>query len=326
MMWWMRALQITSIDGPSGMATAEIEPPVRGESEVLISVHAAGVAYPDLLLSIGSYQYKPDLPFVPGSEVAGIVLEAPAGSGLEPGMRVAAYTHLGGYQEITVAPADQVFPIPDNLSFIAAAALPINYLTAHFALCTRGRLSPGETVLVHGAGGGLGVACIQLARALGATVIAVVSDEAKASVAQQAGAHHVIPVEGFLAAAKELTGGRGVDIVADPVGGDRVTDSLRSLAPLGRLLVLGFTGGDIPSIKVNRLLLNNVDAIGVGWGAYAMAHDGFMQEQWSEILPLLESKAFTPLVTIESTLETVPAVLQAMHTRTLAGKAVAVLQ
>ncbi|MHB1164135.1 MAG: NADPH:quinone oxidoreductase family protein [Candidatus Nanopelagicales bacterium] len=321
----MRALHVTRLDGPGFMDIVDIAPPLRQGNEVLIDVRAAGLAFPDLLLTRGAYQLRPDLPFVPGSEVAGLVLEAPLGSGFQPGDRVAAYTHLSGFQSLATAPADRVFTLPDNVSFAVGAALPMNYFTAHFALRVRGRLAEGETVLVHGAGGGVGVAVIQLARAWRATTIAVTSDAAKSEVARRAGADHVIPVDHFREAVHDLTDGHGVDIVADPVGGDRVTDSLRSLAPLGRLLILGFTAGEIPTVKVNRLLLNNIDVVGVGFGAYALQRDGYMGAQWQELLPLLGNGALRPLVTLECRLEDIPAVLASMENRTLTGKAVAIV-
>ena len=163
------------------------------------------------------------------------------------------------------------------MSFEAGAGLLFNDLTVHCALRTRGRLAPGESVLVHGAAGGIGTSTLRLATAWGAArTIAVVSTEDKADVARAAGATDVVLADGFKDAVKELTGGRGVDVVVDPVGGDRFTDSLRSLAPGGRLLVIGFTGGEIPTVKVNRLLLNNVDAVGVGWGAWAATHPGYL--------------------------------------------------
>jgi NADPH2:quinone reductase len=239
---------------------------------------------------------KPPLPFTPGTELAGVVRSAPDGCAVQPGDRVAAFPGGGGFAELAVCDQSWVFPIPDRLSFAAAAALPMNYLTMHFGLIRRGRLSAGESVLVHGAAGGVGTAAVQIAKAWGAQVIAVVSTADKIAVAQQAGADDVVLAEGFLAAVKEITDGRGVDVVADPVGGDRFTDSLRSLAPEGRLLVLGFTGGEIPTVKVNRLLLNNVDVVGVGWGAFAMPKPGFLQQQWSELLPHLESGAIEPVL------------------------------
>ena len=172
-----------------------------------------------------------------------------------------------GMAEVAVLPPDRVFKLPDNVSFEAGAGVLFNDLTVHFALRTRGRLMPGETVLVHGAAGGIGTSTLRLAPALGAgRTIAVVSTEDKIEVAEAAGATDVVLADGFKDAVAELTDGRGVDIVLDPVGGDRFTDSLRSLAPAGRLLVVGFTGGEIPTIKVNRLLLNNVDAVGCRLG------------------------------------------------------------
>ena len=174
-----------------------------------------------------------------------------------------------------------MFKLPDNVSFEAGAGLLFNDLTVYFALTVRGRLAEGETVLVHGAAGGIGTSTLRIAPALGAgRVIAVVSTEDKAEIARAAGATDVVLADGFKDAVNDLTGGRGVDIVMDPVGGDRFTDSLRSLAPAGRLLVVGFTGGEIPTVKVNRLLLNNIDVVGVGWGAWTMKHPGALTEQW----------------------------------------------
>ena len=189
-----------------------------------------------------------------------------------------------------------LFPLPDRVSFEAGAALLMNYLTVDFALARRGALIKGETILVQGAAGGIGVATIQLAKVMGARVIAVVSSDEKAEVARKAGADDVVLADGFLAQVKELTGGRGVDLVMDPVGGDRFTDSLRSLAQEGRLLVVGFTGGTIPEVKVNRLLLNNISVVGVGWGAFWMRDPSYLQEQWARLLPYLEDGSLDPLV------------------------------
>ncbi|OBF20671.1 NADPH:quinone oxidoreductase family protein [Mycobacterium sp. ACS4331] len=284
----MRAVQITRLDGPEAIEVNDVAEPA---GDIVIDVHAAGVAFPDALLSRGLYQYKPDLPFTPGGEVAGVVRSAPDGAHVKPGDRVLGLTMItDGMAEVVALPADRVFALPDNISFEAGAGILFNDLTVHFALRTRGRLMPGETVLVHGAAGGIGTATLRLAPALGAArTIAVVSTEDKIEVATAAGASDVVLADGFKDAVAELTGGRGVDIVLDPVGGDRFTDSLRSLAPAGRLLVVGFTGGDIPTIKVNRLLLNNVDAVGVGWGAWAMSHPGYLAEQWDELSALLAS-------------------------------------
>jgi len=268
------------------------EPDAAGK--VLVDVHVAGVNFPDVLMTRGAYQMKPDLPFVPGSEVAGVVV---SGDGFAAGTRVAGFSILGGYAERAAVDATMLFPLPDRVSFEAGAALLMNYLTVDFALMRRALLVPGETVLVHGAAGGIGVATVQLAKVQGARVIAVVSSEAKGEVARKAGADEVVTdPAGFLGQVKELTGGRGVDVVMDPVGGDRFTDSLRSLAPEGRLLVVGFTAGAIPEVKVNRLLLNNISVVGVGWGAFWMHDPSYLQEQWARLLPHLEDGSLDPLV------------------------------
>lgn len=295
----MRAIQVTTLDGPRAVSEAEVADPVASDGSddgsdgsVLIEVRAAGVTFPEVLQSRGQYQLKPDLPFVPGSEVAGVVRSAPDGSGFSPGDRVVGLTMLGGFAELATAPMSLVFPLPDGVDFATGAALPVNYLTAHFALLHRGALTAGQTVLVHGAGGGVGTAAIQVARAWGATVIAVVSTKEKGEVATTAGAHHVVAAEGFRDAVKELCG--GVDLVVDPVGGDRFTDSLRCLRREGRLLVIGFVGGEIPTVKVNRLLLNNVSVVGVAWGEYLLANPDYGSQQWADLAPLVASGALAP--------------------------------
>jgi NADPH2:quinone reductase len=201
----------------------------------------------------------------------------------------------------------------------------MNYLTADFALAVRGGLQAEETVLVHGAAGGVGTATIQVAKGMGARVVAVTSTEEKAEVARRAGADDAVLVDGFRDAVKELTGGKGVDVVMDVVGGDLMTDSLRSLGTQGRLLVVGFTGGTIPEVKVNRLLLNNVDVRGVGWGAYAMVRPGFMQEQWQRLLPMLESGVVDPPIGRSYPVEEVADALAEMEERRTLGKSVLTL-
>jgi NADPH2:quinone reductase len=192
----------------------------------------------------------------------------------------------------------------------------------HFALTRRGGLRAGETVLVHGAAGGVGTAALQLIRAYGARSIAVVSSEEKAAVAKAAGADEVVLAAGFREHVAGLTGGQGVDMVVDPVGGDRFTDSLRSLATGGRLLVIGFTGGEIPTVRVNRLLLNNIAVVGVGWGAYWLKRPGYLQEQWRELLPLMETGQLVPLVGAVYPLEEASAALAEMEERRTKGRTV----
>ncbi|MDT5088059.1 MAG: NADPH:quinone reductase [Mycobacterium sp.] len=318
----MRAAQLTRLDGPDGVEISEIDEPT-GDG-VIVDVHAAGAAFPDALLTRGLYQYRPDPPFVLGAEIAGVVRSAPADAPVKTGDRVVGLTMLtGGMAEVAVLAPDRVFKLPDNVSFAAGAGLLFNDLTVYFALTVRGRLHEGETVLVHGAAGGIGTSALRLAPVLGASrVIAVVSTDDKADIARAAGATDVVLADGFKDAVKELTGGRGVDLVVDPVGGDRFIDSLRSLAPGGRLLVIGFTGGEIPTVKVNRLLLNNVDVVGVGWGAWAGTHPGALTEQWAELEKLLASGKLPPPEPVVYPLDEAAAAIASLENRTAKGKVV----
>jgi NADPH2:quinone reductase len=233
---------------------------------------------------------------------------------------VAAFPGFGGFAEQVCADARAVFLLPQRISFVAGAGLLMNYLTVHFALTRRGRLQPGETVLVHGAAGGVGTAAVQLAHVLGARVIAVVSTSAKADVAGKAGADEIIFAEGFREAVAELTAGRGVDIVVDPVGADRFLDSLRSLAPEGRLLVVGFTGGEIPTVKVNRLLLNNIEVVGVGWGEFWRWQPDYLHQQWAQLLPHLRAGTLDPVLGSSYPLERAGAALRDLDERRAVGK------
>lgn len=290
----MKAIQITSLDGPEAIELLDVDAPVAAEGQVLIEVKAAGVAFPEVLQSRGLYQIKPDLPFTPGAEVAGVVLAAAESTGFAVGDRVAALPLLGGFAEQAAAQADLTFKLPDNVSFEQAAAIPFNYLTVYFALIERGQMLAGDSVLVHGAAGGIGTAAIQLAKAYGAgRVIAVTSTAEKGAIALETGADEFVLVDGFKDAVK--TQG-GVDLVVDPVGGDRFTDSLRCLKENGRLLVIGFTGGSIPTVQVNRLLLNNISVVGVGWGAFVLKRPGYVSRQWAAILPHIESGALSPVI------------------------------
>jgi NADPH2:quinone reductase len=319
----MRAIRVTELSGPDAVQLVEVDEPAA-DGGIVVDVHAAGVAFPDALLTRGLYQYKPELPFTLGAEIAGVVRSAPAGSAVKPGDRVAGLTMItGAMAETAVLAADRAFPLPDNVSFEAGAGLLFNDLTVYFALTVRGRLAEGETVLVHGAAGGIGTSTLRLAPALGAgRVIAVVSTEDKAEVARAAGATDVVLADGFKDAVAELTGGKGVDIVMDPVGGDRFTDSLRSLAPGGRLLVVGFTGGEIPTVKVNRLLLNNVDVVGVGWGAWTMTHPGALAEEWDGLAALLKSGRLAAPQPEVYPFEQAGAAVASLENRTAKGKAV----
>jgi NADPH:quinone reductase len=321
----MRAARVTRLDGPDAIEVVEVDEPAHDDLQgVVVDVYAAGVAFPDALLTRGLYQYKPNPPFVLGAEVAGVVRSAPDGSQWQPGDRVVGLTMLtGGMAEVAVLMPDRTFRLPDNVSFEAGAGVLFNDLTVYFALTVRGRLQQGETVLVHGAAGGIGTSALRLAPALEASrTIAVVSTEEKGQIATAAGATDVVLADGFKDAVKELTNERGVDIVVDPVGGDRMTDSLRSLAPGGRLLVIGFTGGDIPTVKVNRLLLNNLDVVGVGWGAWTATHPGALAEQWAGLEELLTSGRLSPPQPAVYPLDEAAAAVASLENRTAKGKVV----
>jgi len=322
----MRSLQVTRLDGPDGVEVVDVPQTEAGAGEVLVEVHALGISWPDLLLSRGEYQLKPDVPFQLGVDFAGVVRSAPDDAHVAEGDRVACCLPYGGGADVVAVAADGLFALPDAVSFEKAAALPMNYLTAQFALGTRGSLRPGETVLVHGASGGVGTATLQVAKGYGARTVAVVSTEEKAEFVRGLGADHVVLVDGFLSAVKELTDGRGVDVVVDVVGGDLMTDSLRALASEGRLLVVGFTGGSIPEVRVNRLLLNNIDVRGVGWGAYAMTRPGYMRSQWEQLLPMLESGVVDPPVASTYPLEEAGRALSEMAERRVLGKTVLTLR
>ena len=324
----MRAVQIVQLSGPEGaLELTELPEPEPSHamtpgSGVVVDVKAAGVSFPEVLQTRGEYQLKPPLPFVPGSEVGGVVRSAPEGSSLEPGDRVAAFCALGGFAEVAVAPEFLTFKLPDQLDFAQAAALVLNYHTAYFALRLRGRLAEGETVLVHGAAGGVGTAVLQVAKGLGARTYAVVSTDEKEQVAHEAGADEVLRSDGpWKDEARELSGG-GVDLILDPVGGDRFTDSLRSLRETGRVVVVGFTGGSIPEVRVNRLLLGNTEVIGAGWGAYVMSKPERCTEIGGEIARLIEAGSIRPIIGARFPLERAADALNLIDQRGAVGKVV----
>jgi NADPH:quinone reductase len=324
----MRAVQITELSGPrSALSFVDLPEPEPSHvltpgNGVVVDVHAAGVSFPEVLQTRGEYQIKPPLPFVPGSEVGGVVRSAPEGSGLEEGDRVAACCMLGAFAEVAVAPEFLTFPLSEELDFAQGAGLVLNYHTAYFSLHHRGRLREGETVLVHGAAGGVGTATLQIAKGLGARTIAVVSSDEKEKVAREAGADDVVRSDGaWKDEAKELSGG-GVDVVIDPVGGDRFTDSLRSLREGGRLVVVGFTAGSIPEVKVNRLLLNNTEVVGAGWGAFVMGKPDINGEIGSEVGRLIDEGFVRPIVGARFPLERASDALQLIDGRGATGKVV----
>ncbi|WP_374763670.1 NADPH:quinone oxidoreductase family protein [Yunchengibacter salinarum] len=273
----MKAVLCKELGGAEKLVVEDVPAPRPGPKDVLVDVKAAGVNFPDVLIIQGKYQFQPDLPFTPGGEGAGVVAEVGAEvDGIKPGDRV-LFTHLtGAFAEQAVVPAGAVVPIPDAMPFDAAAGLTITYATSLHALKQRADLKAGETVLVLGAAGGVGLAAVELAKAMGATVIAATSSEEKGAVARAAGADKVITysTEDLKKTAKDLTGGRGVDVVYDPVGSDYTEQALRAMAPGGRLLVIGFAAGDIPKVPANLCLLKQCSLVGVFWGAWAAANPG----------------------------------------------------
>lgn len=277
----MKALVAQQLSGPSGLAYTDMPAPedAVGADNVVIDVGAAGVCFPDLLLLRGEYQLRLEPPFIPGMEVAGVVRSTSVGSDFHVGQRVSALTMLGGFAEQVSVPAGSVVPTPADVDDATAAALLGNYYTMYFALWRRGALRAGETVLVLGSAGGVGTAAIQIAKALGAKVIALVHRPSAVEFVESLGADVVLPLtDGWLDAVKLHTGGRGVDVVVDPIGGQTFDDAVRAMATEGRLLVIGFAAGGIPTIKVNRLLLRNASIVGVGWGEFALRTPGAQAE------------------------------------------------
>ncbi|BBX49653.1 NADPH:quinone oxidoreductase family protein [Mycolicibacterium poriferae] len=285
----MKALVAQELSGPAGLVYTDAPDPANPD-QVVIDVGAAGVCFPDLLLLRGEYQMRLDPPFVPGMEVAGVVRSAPQKSGFSAGQRVSAFTMLGGYAEqVGVAP-DAVVPTPADIDDASAASLLGNYYTMQFALQRRGALHPGETVLVLGSAGGVGTAAVQIAKAMGANVIAMVHRPGAVEFVESLGADAVLPLtDGWRDAVLAHTGGRGVDMVVDPVGGPAFDDAIRVLATEGRLLVIGFAAGGIPTVKVNRLLLRNVGVLGVGWGEFVNRTPGAQAEVGAALGALVEA-------------------------------------
>jgi NADPH2:quinone reductase len=298
----MFAHRIAAFTGPEDVEWTEVaepaEPAVGGG--VVIDVAAAGVSFADLLQTRGAYQMRVALPYTPGMDAAGVVRSCAPGADYRPGQRVAVLVPYGCWQEVMNVPPERVLRLPDGMSFEAGAAAALNGLTVLFALARRARAQAGETLLVHGAAGGVGTAALQLGKALGLRTIAVAGDEAKREFAVRCGADHAVLIDGqqgdgrqgdgWLAAVRDLVGERAVDIVLDPVGSDRMTDSLRSLAPEGRLLVLGFAGGEIPVVKVNRLLLGNTGVLGVASREFFEQRPALVAELWGQLTELWRTR------------------------------------
>ncbi len=319
----MRALQVNELSGPDGITVVDTAEPADDGSSVVVEVKAAGVSFPDLLQTRGLYQVRPEPPFVPGLELAGIVRSAPDGSGFAPGDRVCGMGQAV-LAEVATARPGQLFALPEALSWEEGAALVMNYQTAVFCMLHRGGLTAGESVLVLGASGGVGTSGIQVAKAIGAgPVIGLVSTEAKGEVATAAGADEIVLVsDGWKDEVRALTDGRGVDLVYDPVGGDRFADGIRSLARGGRLVVVGFAAGTIPEIRVNRLLLRNVSVVGAAWGEAMAADPGLPARIHDELLPMIETGAIKPPIGAVLDLEDGVEAFRLLDAREAVGKVV----
>jgi NADPH:quinone reductase len=297
----MRAWQVTSLGAPvDALELVELKDPEPGPGQVLARVGAAALSYPDALLCRGEYQVKPELPFVLGVEAAGeVVAVGPDVDGWREGDRVLGMPLTGGLAELTLFDAAHAFRSPDALDDGEAAALHMNYQTAHFALHRRAGLRPGETVLVHAGVGGVGSATIQLARAAGARVVAVVGGPAKADAARALGADAVVDrhAADFVAVVREFTAGRGADVVVDPVGGETFTRSTKCIAFEGRIVVVGFTGGSFGQLATNHALVKNYAVLGLHWGRYHVTDLDLVRSVQAELESLVGSGAVRPLVT-----------------------------
>jgi NADPH2:quinone reductase len=321
----MRAVRCHTLTGPAGLRVDEIDDPSPSAGEISIAVRAAGVNFPDLLLSHGKYQFKPDPPFVPGGEAAGIVKAVGAGvSSLSPGDRVAATMLHGAFAETVVVPEAAAVKLPAGVSFEVGAATLLTYATTWHALIDRAALKSGETLLVLGAAGGVGTAAVELGRELGARVIAAASSEEKLAFCREHGASDgiVYTREDLKERVKSLTGGAGANVIYDPVGGAYAEAALRAIAWEGRYLVVGFASGDIPKIPLNLVLLKGCQIAGVFWGSFAMRDPAKNRENCSTILSWVESGKLRPHVDGVYPFAQAGEVLERMARREIRGKAV----
>jgi NADPH:quinone reductase len=324
----MRALQIAELGSIDNLYVGEAPSPKLGEGQVRVGVKAAGVNFPDILMSEGKYQVKPDLPFIPGLELAGEVLECKGVSHVQPGDRVMAFARRGGaYAAEAVLPGGIVTPIPDDMDFITAAAFPVAYGTAHFALTHRGKLQAGETLLVLGATGGVGIAAIEIGKLLGARVIAAASSAEKLEIAKAHGADDVVNYrdESLRDAVKALTGGKGADVVFDPVGGSAFEQSVRCIGWEGRILVIGFASGDIPKVATNMILVKNFAVVGVVFGEHSWRYPDDSRQRLQSILPDVTAGRLNPRVWKTYPLEDAVQALRAIQDRQVIGKMVLVV-
>jgi NADPH2:quinone reductase len=323
----MRAVRVHELIGPSGLRVDELPDPSVGAGQVLIDVRASGVNFPDVLLSRGLYQFKPTLPFSPGAECAGVVREIGAGvTRVAPGDRVALFQVNGCFVEKLVVPEAAVFKLPDAVSFEAGAATLMTYLTTYHALVDRAAIRPGETLLVLGAAGGVGVAACELGAALGARVIAAASTDAKLAFCREHGATEGINYarEDLKDRIKALTSGNGVDVVYDPIGGSFAEAALRGTAWQGRYLVIGFASGEIPKIPLNLVLLKGCQIVGVFWGSFAMRDPARNREHATQVFQWVAEGKLRPAVDAALPFDRAGEALERLENRQVMGKLVLV--
>ena len=323
----MKAVLCKAYGPPDSLVLEDVPAPEPGPGQVVVGVKACGVNFPDTLMIQGKYQHKPEFPFSPGGEVAGTVLRVgPGVEGVDVGDRVIAYTGYGGFAEEVVAGADRLIRMPAGMDFVQASAFVLTYGTSLYALKDRGRLAPGETLLVLGAAGGVGIAAVEIGKALGARVIAAASSEDKLALCREHGADETIDYgrEDLREQLRALTGDRGVDVVYDPVGGPYTEPALRGTAWGGRFLVVGFAAGEIPRIPLNLPLLKGCDIVGVSWGGFLRRDGSRTAAHLEELVSLYATGKLKPHVTVTYPLERAAEALDDIMQRRAKGKIVVV--
>jgi NADPH:quinone reductase len=324
----MRAWQVTSWCEPEGMTWSDVDVPVPGPGQVRVRNRAAALNFFDILQIQGKYQVKPPFPFTPGAEIAGVIDAVDAvGEGVtgwHEGDAVLGISEGAGFAEQTILSSEKIFRIPDGMNWAQAAAFPIVYHTSYLALKDRGALREGEWLLVHAGASGVGMSAIQLGTAMGARVIATAGSPEKLDFARRQGAHHVLDYrdDNWVEQVKSLTGGAGADVIYDPVGGDVFDLSSKCIAPYGRLLVIGFAAGRIPSIAANRVLLKNISVVGVYWGGHVKLHPNYTAETQKTLSALWMEKKISPEISSTWPLAELPAAMHALAERRVLGKAV----
>lgn len=321
----MKAIICNELSGYETLVVAEIPPPPMRPGCVRIRVRAAGLNFSDTLITRGKYQVRVEPPFTPGMEAAGEVVEVAEGVTIPIGSRVATLLDYGAYAEEIVVDARRVVHIPASMSFETAASFMVTYGTSHIALRHRGQLKAGETLLVHGAAGGVGLTAVEIGARLGAKVIATASDDHKVGIAMAHGAHHGInsrELPEFRDEVRALTDGRGADVVYDPIGGEIFRQSLRCIAWEGRILLIGFASGDVPQIPANHMLVKNCSAIGVYWGAYLQKDPEVLVASIRELFEWYDEGALRPHVSITFPLEEAVEAIRALAERRTTGKVV----